>query len=164
MLKNWFYKDSHVVVQAGPHMEAQHRVTMSTVITGNELDEHYLDKSRNTHCEKIGTYSAISLKNITNPASVVFWLVFNQQMGSVDVASMIECVVKGVKPGIYFGVNNPMVGCPYISIWSDDGKFVYKKQLRENDEFIFSDTHGHNIRVRRNSDSDYKEWTITIDP
>lgn len=159
---NWFYKDTRVIVKAGPHMEAQHQVTLSTVITGNQLDRYSITRNTKTWPVKIGTYSAISLSNITNPASIVFWLAFNQQMGSVDVAGMIEC--DGVKPYVYFGVNNPMVGCPNCTMWSADGSIQYKHQLYENEDFMFSDHSGHNILVQRKGDSNYKEWVLTIDP
>jgi hypothetical protein len=162
MLKNWFYKDTHVVVRAGAHMEAEHVVKMSTVITGNEIDTWNITKQTSKWPEKTGTYSAIDLDDILDPEAVVFWLVFNQQMGSVDVAGTIEC--DGVKPLVYFGVNNPMVGQPYCTIWSSDGSMHYKHGLGEGDNFMFSDRSGHNIFVQRNGDTDYKEWVITIDP
>jgi hypothetical protein len=162
IIRNWFYKDTHVVVKAGPHMEAGHVVKMSTVITGNELDVWNITKKTRNWPEKIGTYSAIDLDSIIDPEAVIFWLVFNQQMGSVDVAGMIEC--DGVKPLIYFGVNNPMVGMPYCTIWSADGAIQYKHTLDQGQSFTFSDHSGHNVFVQRNNDSDYKEWVITIDP
>jgi hypothetical protein len=161
-LRNWFYKDTRVIVRAGPHMEVQHDITLSTVITGNSLDTYTINKQSNPWPVKIGTYSAVSFSNITNPASVVFWLVFNQQMGSVDVAGQIEC--KTVKPSIYFGCNNPAVLKPYCTIWSADGSIQYQHRLAEGESFTFADHSGHNIHVQRNGDTDYKEFVITIDP
>ena len=135
---------------------------MSTVITGNEIDTWNITKDTRNWPEKIGTYSAIDIDDLFDPEAVVFWLVFNQEMGSVDVAGTIEC--DGVKPLVYFGVNNPMIGTPYCTIWSKDGAIQYKHQLTENTSFMFSDDSGHNIFVQRNGDTDYKEWVITIDP
>jgi hypothetical protein len=162
ILRNLFYKDTHVVVKAGGHMEAEHVVKMSTVITGNEIDTWNITRDTQHWPEKIGTYSAIDIDDLFDPEAVVFWLVFNQEMGSVDVAGTIEC--DGVKPLVYFGVNNPMIGTPYCTIWSKDGSIQYKHQLTENTSFMFSDHAGHNIIVERLGDTDYKEWVITIDP
>jgi hypothetical protein len=102
------------------------------------------------------------MKNFYNPESIAYWLVFNQTMDSVDVTGMIEC--DKVKPMVYFGVNNPMIGCPYCTIWSADGSIQYKHRLYENEDFVFSDHSGHNVLVQRRGDSEYKEWIITIDP
>lgn len=161
-LQNWFYKDTHVVVKAGPHMEAKHDVTMSTVMTGNNLEKWTISKSTKNWPEKIGTYSAISMKNFYNPESIAYWLAFNESIGSVDVTGMIEC--KDVKPLVYFACNNPMIGQPHCSIWSIDGSIQYKHHLDENQSFMFSDHSGHNVLVERKGDSSYKEWVITIDP
>lgn len=162
IIRNLFYKDTHVVVRAGPHMEAQHDVTMSTVISGNELDKWTITKNTQHWPEKTGTYSAIDIDSLFDPEAIAFWLVFNQEMGSVDVAGTIEC--NNVKPLVYFGVNNPMIGTPYCTIWSVDGGIQYKHSLDENQSFMFRDNSGHNVLVQRNGDSDCKEWVLTIDP
>ena len=61
ILRNLFYKDTHVVVKAGPHMEAEHVIKMSTVITGNEIDTWNITKDTRNWPEKTGTYSAIDI-------------------------------------------------------------------------------------------------------
>ena len=161
-LRNWFYKDTRVVVQAGPHMMAGHDVTMSTVATGHELEKWHITRNTSPWPVKIGTYAVIDITNFWDPLDIAYWATFHSVMGSVDVTGQIEC--SGVKPMIYFGADNPMIGQPSFTIWSADGSMTYKRRFGEGDEYVFSDKSGHNVKIRRNGDSSYKEWTVTIDP
>lgn len=163
-IRNFFYKDTRVVVKPGPHMEATHEVSMA-----NPQDYHMqFWRIKKTYSEqewpvKIGTYSIISVDNIVDPIEAGFWSIVKLIAGpSVDVSGQIVC--DGVKPKVTFAADNPMIGKPSFSIKSENGVEVYKRRFSEGDEFVFNDNVGHNIHIRRNGDSSYKEWTITIDP
>ena len=58
-------------------------------------------------------------------------------------------------------VYNPTVGCPYFIFQSTDG-FYYSKALYENTGVDFMLSDGRSVSVRREGDSDVKEWRVDI--
>jgi hypothetical protein len=161
-LRNLFYKDTHVVVKAGPGMTVDHKLMLSTVIAINKVDTYTINKKTQPWPSKTGSFSVISLRTITNPISMAFWALFYQQMGATDVAGIVEC--HGVKPDVYFGLNNPTILKPYVTIWSGDGSIAYQHRLAEGESYMFTDRSGHNVLIERMNDSDCKEFVVTIDP
>jgi len=163
ILRNLFYKDTHVIVKAGSYMAVPHKISLSAVITGNELDTAIITQQTSHWPEKTGTYGIIDLDSIVDPEAMIFWGAFEQSVGTVDVAGLIHCELPNIRGDVYFAVNNPMIGKPWCTIFGP-GPIVYKRAFSEGDSFIYKDFENHTIKVQRLSDTSTKEFVITVDP
>jgi hypothetical protein len=63
--------------------------------------------------------------------------------------------------GLVASVYNPTVGCPFFRFQSTDG-FYYSRALDENTGVDFMLNDGRTVSVRREGDTDVKEWRVDI--
>ena len=109
ILKNWFYKDSHLVIRPGAHDEQSYDVAMLTVEPVKSYKFKIIKFS--SPAEATGTYGAIKPWSIESPFSTAVQLLFEQQFNYKDVTATIEA---SNYPTILIFANNPTIGKPYI--------------------------------------------------
>jgi hypothetical protein len=161
-LTGWFLKDSRLVIKPGSHDAAVYDVPMLTVVPMETYRfRMHKDTPENQWPQAIGTYGAVWPGSVFEPFNTVVWLLIEQQFGLKDVMAQVSA------PGfndILIMANNPTVGYPYIIIVDCEAMKVGRFNLSEKEEQVWQDHTGRNFIVRRNSDSDYKEFIVTVDP
>lgn len=172
IIKNWFYKDSHLTVRRKkstmPDGGFVKDVTVNMLTFSPSQTKTSILNSDKDSVDLIGTYGLNPL-DIFNPfkesSNIVWMLMYNQGLIK-DVTAEIIHPVSGT---FLITVNNPQVGQPYAVLYDNPiealiaspmvGKKIY---LDENQSTTWISKDGWNVTITRNNDGDCKEFLIIV--
>ena len=171
-LKNWFYKDSRLVITKlgdvmpdGGH-SAKVEVNMLTFNPYKTLEQTLTHKGDSA--ELTGSYG-LNPWDIFNPfkerTNLAWLLMYNQGLMKDVTAELIHPYYGSVM----VTVNNPQVGQPYAVFYNSPMEVVIpsplvgtKLYLDENDIKSWTSEKGWKITVHRANDTDNKEFSISF--
>ncbi len=172
MLKNWFYKDSRLVVtkssgslpDGGKLNPVQ--VNMLTFSPYTTLEKSLVHNGDSA--ELTGTYG-LNPWDIFNPFKQntnFVWIMMYQQGLIKDVTAEL---IHSAFGSVMVTVNNPQVGQPYAVFYNSPIEAAIPSPLAgsrinlgEGDHASWTSKNGWTIQVRRNGDTDNKEFLVTI--
>jgi hypothetical protein len=171
IFKNWFYKDSHLVIKKKANSmpdggAARPIVVKMLTFSPYQTKEVTLNTTKDS-VDLTGTYGLNPL-DIFNPFKTntnIVWLMMYQQGLIKDVTA--ELIHKDYG-SVVVTVNNPQVGKPYAAFYNSPIEAAIpsplagtKLYLGEGDSNEWISEKGWRISVTRNNDNDNKEFIIT---
>jgi hypothetical protein len=160
----WFRKDSRLVIRNGQGIIDGNKFYSVHMATPNPQTKTsaVIDKDTNVtnFPELTGDNDAdISLDWIQDIINGI------DSWTSMDVYSRCQQVTDrgdNINEAILVSVYNPTIGCPYCTIQTSGG-FYWSQSLDENTGVGVLLKDGRSFSVRRNGDSDVKEWKVDIE-
>lgn len=172
ILKNWFYKDSRLVVKKtgdklpdgglNPHV----KVNMLTFSPAGTLERDLINKG--DYAELTGSYG-LNPWDIFNPFKEnqnIAWIMMYQQGLIKDVTAELIHPQFG---SFLVTVNNPQVGKPYAVFYNSPIEAVIPSplvgnriDLSEGDSSTWVSENGWSIQITRHGDSDNKEFELNF--
>lgn len=171
-LKNWFYKDSHLVIRKTGDNLPDGGLTTSVQVNMLTFSPYATVETKLSHAsdsaELTGTYG-LNPWDIFNPFKEntnLVWIMMYQQGLIKDVTAELIHPRHG---SILVTVNNPQVGQPYAVFYNSPIEAVIPSplvgsriNLGEGDSSSWTSENGWTLQVARNGDTDNKEFIVTF--
>ena len=170
IIKNFFYKDSHLTVKRKkstlPDGGLVKSVTVNMLTFSPAQTKTAVLRNDKDSVDMIGTYG-LNPWDIFNPFkenSNIAWLLMYNQGLIKDVTAEIIHPVNGT---FLITVNNPQVGQPYAVLYDDpiDAAIPMagrRFNLDENQSATWTSKDGWTVTITRNGDGECKEFLIVV--